>query len=529
MSTPLTPSTPPPNDIEKDSQINTQRHTEVAASLNQNQHTAALEIPPALLQRYVTAIPRYTSYPTAPQFSEQYSPDHYRQQARSSNETLMPRNLSLYVHVPFCHSLCYFYGCNKVITEAENTQKGNHKVNQYVDNLLYEIDLRSTLFDDDRRLSQIHFGGGTPNFLNKTQLAEIVERIASRFHLDLPSRLEIGIEIDPRSIDGNGIVKLADIGFNRFSIGVQDFADNVQRAVNRVQDEGKTLEVIAAASEVSNSVNVDLITGLPLQTSKSFAHTLERVVNAGVSRIAAYNFAYLPERIKAQKLINRKDIPSVEQRMEIVEITRTTLLNAGYLHIGMDHFALPQDSLAQALQNNTLQRNFQGYTTNATTDLVGVGASAISQFKYSFAQNHTQLSNYNSAIAAGQLPIARGVTLDNDDVLRAHIIQEIMCRNSIDLQRNTWDIVEASEKVTLADYFSAELTSLERCIEDGLVEISSNSMKITPLGAYFRRQMASQFDAYLATNTHISPSFRSKHTNPSCQKSENVVKFSQAL
>lgn len=512
-------SIPPLNDTGKNAQLN----AKVALS-NEKQRMAAIKIPPALLQRYVAAFPRYTSYPTAPQFSEQYSADDYRQLAKHSNEILMPRNLSLYVHVPFCHSLCYFCGCNKVITQA-----GNTKVNQYVENLLHEIDLRSALFDDDRRLSQIHFGGGTPNFLSESQLAEIVERIASRFRLDLPSRLEVGIEIDPRSIDGNGISQLADIGFNRFSIGVQDFANNVQRAVNRVQDEGKTLEVIAAACEVSDSVNVDLITGLPLQTSKSFAHTLERVVDAGVSRIAAYNFAYLPERIKAQKLINPNEIPSVEQRMEIVEITRATLLDAGYLHIGMDHFALPSDSLAQALQNNTLQRNFQGYTTNATTDLIGVGASAISQFKYSFAQNHTQLSNYNSAIAAGQLPIARGVTLDKDDVLRAHIIQEIMCRNSIDLLRNTWDIVETSEKVTLADYFSAELASLERCIEDGLLEISSNSMEITPLGAYFRRQMASQFDAYLPTNTHIPRSFRSKHANPSCQKSKNVVKFSQAL
>lgn len=478
-------------------------------------------LPPALLQRYVAAIPRYTSYPTAPQFSDQYTQLDYKRIAKSSNEALLPRNLSLYLHVPFCQSLCYFCGCNKVITQA-----GHLKVAEYIEHLLLEIDLRAKLFDDDRRLTQIHFGGGTPNFLTETQLAEIIERIATRFHLDVPSRLEVGIEVDPRSIDTQGVKRLADIGFNRFSIGVQDFSPDVQVAINRVQDESKTLEVIAAACSVSDSVNVDLITGLPLQTVERFAHTLSSVVDAGVSRIAAYNFAYLPERIKAQRLIKPADIPSVEERMEIVELTRTTLLNAGYVHIGMDHFALPHDSLAIALNNNTLQRNFQGYTTNATTDLIGVGASAISQFKYSFAQNHIQLSNYNAALAEGKLPVARGVVLDQDDVLRAHIIQEIMCRNRLSLDQPIWDIVQTAEATTLADYFSAELASLSRFIEDKLITINANALVITPLGAYFRRQIAAQFDAYLDENTHIAATYRAKHRR---SQGENVVKFSQAL
>ncbi len=483
--------------------------------------TGSVILPPALLQRYVAAIPRYTSYPTAPQFSEQYTQNDYQRIAKSSNEALLPRDLSLYLHVPFCQSLCYFCGCNKIITQA-----GNHKVAEYVEHLLREIDMRAKLFDDDRRLTQIHFGGGTPNFLNVAQLGDIIEGVATRFHLDVPSRLEVGIEVDPRSIDPQGIKRLADIGFNRFSIGVQDFSPDVQVAINRIQDETKTLEVIAAACSVSDSVNVDLITGLPLQTVERFAHTLASVVDAGVSRIAAYSFAYLPERIKAQRLIKTEDIPSVEERMEIVELTRTTLLNAGYVHIGMDHFALPRDSLAIALDNNTLQRNFQGYTTNATTDLIGVGASAISQFKYSFAQNHTQLSNYNAALAEGRLPIARGVVLDQDDVLRAHIIQEIMCRNHLSLSQPIWDIVQTTEPTTLREYFSAELASLERFLDDGLVTITNSTLTITPLGAYFRRQIAAQFDAYLANNDHIAAQHHAKHRS---SQGANVVKFSQAL
>jgi oxygen-independent coproporphyrinogen-3 oxidase len=341
--------------------------------------------------------------------------------------------------------------------------------------------------------------------------------------------LEVSIEIDPRSIDPTEIKRLADIGFNRFSIGVQDFAPNVQKAINRVQDERKTLEVIAAAREVSNSVNVDLITGLPQQTASSFEHTLKQIVAAGVNRVAAYNFAYLPERIKAQRLINAQEIPSIKERMELVDITRKTLLSAGYQHIGMDHFALSSDSLAKAAKDNSLQRNFQGYTTHATTDLIGVGASAISQFKYSFAQNNTQLSHYNAALATGQLPIARGVILDNDDVLRAHIIQEIMCRNIIDLKRLTWDYIETTRPISLGDYFCSEISSLDRFIDDGLVTLSNQSLIITPLGAYFRRQMAAKFDAYLASNTHIAEVHREKLENSFALANENVVKFSQTI
>lgn len=468
-----------------------------------------------LIEKHQAAVPRYTSYPTAPNFNDSFKIEAYQEQVLRSNQTLLPRDLSIYVHIPFCHSLCYFCGCNKVITQC-----GNNKVEKYVERLLREIELRAELFDRDRRVTQIHFGGGTPNFLSNQRLREILEKIASQFHLDLPSRLEVGIEIDPRSINPEGIYELAELGFNRFSIGVQDFSRDVQIAINRVQSEEATLRIIEAATQVSSSVNVDLISGLPKQTLVGFSNTLERIVDSGVTRIAAYNFAYLPERIKAQKLIDPKALPSVEMRTQLAETARQILVCAGYIHIGLDHFASPTDSLALALKNDSLQRNFQGYTTHAQTDLIGLGVSAIGQTKYSFNQNVTEISQYSELIDRGLLPISKGAKLSNDDVLTAYIIQQIMCKKTIDLSCKIESIVDTNHEGNLSDYFIKELASLGDFCDDGLIKITSNQMTISEQGSYFRRQIAAKFDRYLPQNATISKSAIMKR---------NVVKFSQAL
>ncbi|MEM7359051.1 MAG: oxygen-independent coproporphyrinogen III oxidase [Pseudomonadota bacterium] len=457
---------------------------------------AVFDIGDDLIQKYDSLAPRYTSYPTAPQFHSGFDAEQYKRHAQISNDCLLPKDLSIYVHIPFCHSLCYFCGCNKVVTQVNNK-----KVADYLDRLLSEIALRGRLFGDDRRVTQIHFGGGTPNFLSNTQLAEILAEIATQFHLDLPNNLEIGIEIDPRAIDGAGIEELAEIGFTRFSIGVQDFSREVQQAINREQSEAATLEAINAAMNVSPSVNVDLVTGLPKQTPDEFAETLDKVIDAGVTRIAAYNFAYMPERIKAQKMIDEKSLPTPMERLEIVKLSRKILANANYQHIGMDHYALPGDSLAQALKNDSLQRNFQGYTTHKDTDLVGLGASAISKFDTAFAQNATRLSEYNEMIDDKVLPVIKGLALTPDDRVRAALIQQLMCRSSIDLSNSVGRYAETNNPDPLSRYFAHELQKLGTFIEDGLLVPKEYGFDVTEKGRYFSRQIAATFDKYLADNT----------------------------
>ncbi|RBP50703.1 oxygen-independent coproporphyrinogen III oxidase [Arenicella xantha] len=464
-------------------------------------------IPAGLIERYDTMAPRYTSYPSAPQFSDQFDESHLAIHAERSNASLLPKDLSVYVHIPFCHSLCYFCGCNKVVTRTDN-----QKVSEYLDNLMHEIALRARLYSDDRLVTQIHFGGGTPNFLSLDQIASLLDQIALQFHLDLPNNLEIGIELDPRFITSDELRTYQSIGFNRFSIGVQDFSKPVQTAINRVQDEAKTLEIINTAMECANSVNVDLITGLPFQQLTTFADTLDKIIRTKVSRIATYNFAYMPTRIKAQKMISASTLPSSAVRMELVSLVREKLHDAGYQHIGMDHYALPSDSLSIAQDNGTLQRNFQGYTTHRDTDLIGVGASAISKFDTAFSQNETTLSLYNEALARHRLPIAKGVELDDDDRIRSAVIQQIMCRNKLDLTLPIGQFIERDTNTTLADYLSSDIQRLTQFIQDGLLVPVENGFEVTDTGRFFMRSIASVFDKYLTK-----------------QSSDRVVPFSRTV
>jgi oxygen-independent coproporphyrinogen-3 oxidase len=466
----------------------------------------------SLIEKYDVYAPRYTSYPTAPHFHNEYTDIEYGKHLKESNETLLPHDLSIYIHIPFCHSLCYFCGCNKIIT-----QSSNDKVDSYIESLLIEIETKSKFFDNDRMVTQIHFGGGTPNFITNQRLAEIIEKISSHFHLNVPSKLEIAIEVDPRVIAPIDIQTLSKIGFNRFSIGVQDFSKPVQLAVNRVQSEVKTLEIIQAACGVSDSVNVDLITGLPKQSIDTFSQTLEKIIDSGATRIAAYNFAYLPEQIKSQRLIDETLLPSIAKQLELIQLTREMLIAANFEHIGMDHFAAQGDTLAVAYQDGTLQRNFQGYTTHKNTDLVGFGLGAISHFKNAYAKNTDSLSNYQSLIESGVLPIRSGYTLNDDDILRAQLIQQTMCQSQIDMTQPLNHNINSNDSRNLMEYFEYELRQLQPYIDDKLVVPTKSGFNISEQGNFFRRQIASTFDSFF-TNDPASKN--------NCGK---VVRFSKMI
>jgi oxygen-independent coproporphyrinogen-3 oxidase len=325
----------------------------------------------------------------------------------------------------------------------------------------------------------------------------ILDQIASHLHLDLPKNIEIGIEIDPRTVTVDDIRELSSVGFNRFSVGVQDFCHSVQKAINRVQDYDHTLAIINECKRVSDSVNVDLVTGLPNQSTDTFAETLTTIAEHQVDRVAVYNFAFLPNKIPAQKMIQPSTLPSLDERLRLTGLVNDSLGQSGYQHIGMDHFALEEDSLCQAWRDDTLHRNFMGYTTKRDTDLIGFGASAISKFDSAYAQNHTSLRDYVDEIEREQLPIARGISLNEDDRIRAAVIQQIMCRQAVDLQQPIGRLSGRPTNQTLSDYFAPELEALTSFCEDGLIEIGKSEFRLTETGRHFMRPIAALFDAYL--------------------------------
>ena len=449
-------------------------------------------LPANLIRKYDAQVPRYSSYPTAAQFHEGFNGAHFERHSSLSNASLLPKDLSIYVHLPFCHSLGDFSRRNK-----SGTQTDNKKVNDYLERLLCEIAMRGKLFSDDRLVTHIHFGGGTPNFLNIEQLASVLDQIAVQFHLDLPRKLEISIELDPRSSSALELESLAECGINRFSIGVQGFSNKVQKANNVKQDEGDTLAMIEAAMRLGKSVNVDLITGLPMQSLDSVEKTLAHVIDTGVTRIAAYNVAYVPKRINAQGKIAGSTLPSSEARLDLSKFIRNSLLLAGYQHIGMDCYAFSTDTLAIAQNQGRLQRNFQGYSTHRDTDLIGVGAGAISILDTAFCQNETTLSLYNEMVDDHCLPITKGIELNNDDRIRADVIQQVMCRDSVDLSIKLGQFTETNNDSTLVQYLHRELAELKIFEDDGLVAINDKGFVITDIGRYFMRPIAGVFDRYL--------------------------------
>jgi oxygen-independent coproporphyrinogen-3 oxidase len=440
-----------------------------------------------LLDRYDRPGPRYTSYPTAPQFSDSFGEAQLREAVQRSNGDPIPRRLSLYVHVPFCTSPCFYCGCNRIITR--DLARGEI----YLSRLYREIELTSSLFDRDREVIQLHFGGGTPNFLSPAQLTEAVDVLRRHFRFsDAPDR-DLSIELDPRFITPDEVGQLAAAGFNRASLGVQDFDREVQEAVNRVQGVEETLAIIEACrSHGMRSVNVDLIYGLPKQSLHGFARTLDTVVGARPDRLAIYGYAHVPWLFKAQQRIDEPTLPSPELKLDLLRVAIEKLTAAGYLYIGMDHFALPGDTLALAKQRGGLHRNFMGYTTHADTDLVGMGVSAISHVGDTFSQNPRDLPAWQTALDAGRLPVFRGMHMTEDDTIRADLIQGLMCNGEIPM-----DTLAHRYSIDFNCYFADALAQLQPLQADGLVRFEPGRITVSTRGRLLLRNIAMCFDQYL--------------------------------
>ena len=448
----------------------------------------------AVVRRYDVPGPRYTSYPTSPQFSDTIGEAEYLKAARASNDDPIPRPLSIYVHVPFCTAPCFYCGCTRIITRDRTAGA------RYLSRLQREIELQARLFDRDRNVDQLHLGGGTPTFLSDTELGELMRFIGHSFSLRDDSLREYSIEVDPRTVDESRLAAIAALGFNRISLGVQDFDPDVQKAVNRVQPQEGVLAVMSGARRQGfRSVSVDLIYGLPRQTEAGFARTLEQVIAARPDRVAAYSYAHLPQTFKAQTQIKAEDLCPPEVKLALLGITVDKLTSAGYVYIGMDHFALPDDELAIALADGSLQRNFQGYSTRAGLDLIGLGMSAIGQTCELYVQNHRMLEDWAAALDSGRLPIWRGHRLTHEDRIRRAVIRALMCRGELDLRK----FGERFE-LDFSSHFAAELESLAPLAEDGLVEIEPGRIRITPLGRLLVRAIAMKFDAYLGEQANGS-------------------------
>ena len=449
--------------------------------------TTTSPISPELLRRYDRPGPRYTSYPTAPQFTTAFGEAQLREAATASNGDPIPRRLSLYVHVPFCMSPCFYCGCNRIITRDLGRSE------TYLARLYREIDLTAAMFDRDREVIQLHFGGGTPNFLTTEQLADVVDSLRRQFHFSASSSLDLSIELDPRFITPEDVGKLASIGFNRASLGVQDFDPDVQAAVNRIQSVEQTLAIIdACRASGMRSVNVDLIYGLPRQTLSGFGKTLDTVVAARPDRLAVYGYAHLPELFKAQRQIEASELPSGEMKLALLQLAIEKLTAAGYCYIGMDHFALPQDDLALAQERGGLHRNFMGYTTHADSDLIGLGVSAISHIGDSFSQNPRDIFSWQNALDEGHLPVFRGMHLSEDDQLRSDLIQQWMCQGEIPI-----GALERRYGIDFDAYFATSLERMQPLVDDGLVRRDADAIRATAQGRLLLRNIAMCFDRYL--------------------------------
>jgi oxygen-independent coproporphyrinogen-3 oxidase len=450
-----------------------------------HENPSAAPVPLALLKRFDVSGPRYTSYPTADRFVEAFDAQTYADWVRKRTLVGQPRPLSLYVHIPFCESICYYCACNKVIT------KDHGRSARYVKYLLREIGLVSALLEGARDVVQMHWGGGTPNFLHRAEMAELVQGIHAHFGFD--ARGEYSIEVDPRRIAEGDVAVLAGLGFNRISLGVQDFDPAVQRAVNRLQSEEQTLGVIQAARASGfKSVNVDLIYGLPKQNVIGFNRTLEKVIGASPDRIALYNYAHLPSVFKPQRRIADSELPTVDVKLQLLALAIRRLGDAGYVYIGMDHFARPDDELAVAQRQGRLHRNFQGYSTHADCDLLGFGISAIGQVGPTYSQNVKTLDEYYDRLDQGALPVMRGIELTSDDLVRRALIQCLMCHFQVPIES-----LEIAHLIDFRKYFAQEIEDLAPFREAGLVTLDAQWLTVTPAGRFFVRNVSMVFDRYL--------------------------------
>ena len=437
-----------------------------------------------LIHRYDRPGPRYTSYPTAPHFSSEFTPVDW-ELAMSENNLTPDRDLSLYVHIPFCDTLCWFCGCTTIISRRKEASA------RYVDALLREIDLYAERIHPGRRVVQIHWGGGTPTHLSPEQIERVGRHLHDRFRVS--GDAEISCEMDPRGLENGHIEALRLVGFNRASIGVQDFNPVVQKAINRIHDEALVGDVVARIRAAGfASINMDLIYGLPHQTPDSFADTLDRVRRLNSDRLAVFSYAHVPWMMPHQKLIHENDLPHPTDKALMLAHVVASLTEEDWTYIGMDHFARSSDDLAVAQRNGTLQRNFQGYSTRSGVDIHAFGISSISQLPNAYAQHSKQLGAWYDAVDAGRLPLAKGVRLSPDDVQRRHVIMRLMCDMRLD-----FDALSEQLGVAFPEVFRRELAALDMFMDDGLLEKTHGGLRVTDTGRLFVRNMAMTFDAYL--------------------------------
>ncbi|MYM72342.1 oxygen-independent coproporphyrinogen III oxidase [Duganella sp. FT134W] len=447
----------------------------------------SVEFDAALVRKLNQMGPRYTSYPTADRFSAGFGAPQYQAAVARLDAAGGQAPFSLYVHIPFCESLCYYCGCNKIITQDRG------KSAEYLRYLGREMALQAAVLGARRKVDQLHFGGGTPTYLSDAQMDGLLAQLRACFDFAPDEEGEFSIEVDPRTVTPARIATLRRQGFNRISLGIQDFVPAVQQAVNRIQSHQQTMEVLQAARDSGfRSISVDLIYGLPLQSVASFGPTLDKVVAARPDRIAVYNYAHMPQLFKAQRLIQAGDLPDPEAKLGMLGLCIERLTAAGYVYIGMDHFALPDDDLARSQRQGRLQRNFQGYSTHAEAPLVALGVSAISAVGNTYAQNEKTLGDYYARLDAGELPIARGITLNDDDLLRRQVISRLMCDFIVD-----YDRLPLPGGVAPQTYFAAELQRLKVLEDDGLLCAGSRGSRVRMRGRLLIRNICMAFDRYL--------------------------------
>ncbi len=447
-------------------------------------------VSPELLRKFDVSGPRYTSYPTADRFVEAFGAQDYigALEHRRNGAAAMNSPLSLYVHIPFCDSLCYYCACNKIIT------KHHSRAAEYLRYLSREVDLHTAVLGKGQLVSQLHLGGGSPTFLSDAELQELMTMLGSSF--SFAPKGEYSIEVDPRTVDADRLKTLKNLGFNRLSFGVQDFDPAVQKAVHRVQPADQVFDLVARAREIGfDSVNVDLIYGLPLQTPESFDRTLAQVNELRPDRIALYGYAHLPERFKPQRRIDSAQLPGGAAKVSMLSRALNAFGEAGYVYIGMDHFALPEDSLAVAKRQGRLHRNFQGYSTQPDCDLIALGVSSIGRVGPTYSQNAKTLDEYYDLLNHNQFPVVRGLALTRDDLLRRAVIMAIMCQGHLQ-----FEAIELAHLINFKQYFETELNTLRLLAEQGMVEVDANGLHVTSMGWFFVRAVAMVFDRYLQSD-----------------------------
>lgn len=438
-----------------------------------------------LIRKHDLSGPRYTSYPTAPQFKLGFTQAEWITAVTQSNQCGAP--LSLYFHIPFCNTVCYYCACNKIIT-------ANKKLAEpYVEAVQKEIQLQATHIDKSRKVDQLHWGGGTPTYLSDQQMSDLIQSTRQYFNLHDDDSGEYSIEIHPQGVTPERLAHIRKLGFNRLSMGVQDFDDDVQKAVNRYNSYKEVAALVDSARSLNfHSTSIDLIYGLPLQTAKRFANTLKKIITIKPDRLSVFNYAHMPELFKTQKQIDASQLPSPHEKLQILYESIETLLDAGYIYVGMDHFALPDDELAKAQLQKKLHRNFQGYTTHGNCDLFSFGVSSIAAFGDRYVQNFKTIDDYYAALGKNELPINKGIALTNDDKIRQAVIAELICH----FELNYADINQQFDIVFL-DYFAKELNQLQALEQDGLITMNDKCLKVHESGRLLIRRICMGFDAYL--------------------------------